>query len=183
MSEKYKIRDQERIYFITFAVIHWVDVFTRGEYKDVVVESLQFCQKEKGLEIYAWCIMSNHLHLALGTTGQHLLQDIIRDFKKYTSVALIRAIVANEQESRKAWMLEIFKKAAEISNKHQKYQFWQNQYHPVELSDNDKQQRCLDYIHNNPVESEMVSEAAHYVYSSAIDYAGGKGLLEVNFME
>jgi len=93
--------------------------------------------------------MSNHLHLVLGTTGQQQLQDIVRDFKKYTAVALVRAIVANEQESRKAWLLEIFKKAAKISNQHQKYQFWQNQYHPVELSGNDKQQRCLDYIHNN----------------------------------
>ena len=128
MSKKYKVRDQEKIYFITFAVIYWVDVFTRREYKDIVVASRQYCQREKGLEIYAWCIMSNHLHLALGTTGQEQLPDIIRDFRKYTAVALVRAIVANEQESRKAWLLEIFKKAAEVSNKHQKYQFWQNQY-------------------------------------------------------
>ncbi|WP_026463867.1 REP-associated tyrosine transposase [Adhaeribacter aquaticus] len=183
MSEKYKVRDQEKIYFITFAVVQWVDVFTRQVYKDLVIESLQHCRKQKGLEIYAWCIMSNHLHLALGTAGQHPLPDIVRDFKKYTSVALIRTIAENPQESRKDWMLEIFRTAAENSSKHQKYQFWQNQYHPIELSDNDKQQRCLNYIHNNPVVAGLVSEATHYVYSSAIDYAGGKGLLGIKFME
>jgi putative transposase len=57
MSEKYKVRDQEKIYFITFAVIDWVDVFTRREYKDLLVESLQYCQREKGLGIYAWCLL------------------------------------------------------------------------------------------------------------------------------
>jgi len=160
-----------------------VDVFTRREYKDLIVESLKFCQKEKGLEIYAWCIMSNHLHLALGTTGILPLPDIIRDFKKYTSVALIRAIADNAQESRQAWLLQLFKQSAETSNKHQKYQFWQNQYHPIELADDDKQQRCLDYIHNNPVKAGIVSEGEYYVYSSAIDYAGGKGLIAVKFME
>ena len=56
MSEKYKVRNQEGIYFITFAVIDWVDVFTRREYKDIVVASLQYCQQEKGMKIYAWCI-------------------------------------------------------------------------------------------------------------------------------
>jgi putative transposase len=55
MSEKYKIRDQERPYFITFATESWVDVFTRQQYKDIVIDSLRFCQKEKGLIIYAWC--------------------------------------------------------------------------------------------------------------------------------
>lgn len=175
MSEKYKIQDQEKIFFITFAVVHWVDVFTRRQYQDLVVKSLPYCQREKGLEIYAWCIMSNHL--------QHPRQDIIRDFKKYTSVALVRAIASNERESRKTWLLKIFKMAAASSNKHQKYRFWQNQYHPVELSDNDKQQRCLDYIHNNPVEAGMVREPEQYVYSSATDYSGGKGLLAVKFIE
>jgi len=53
MSKKYKVWNQERIYIITFAVIPWVDVFTRRVYKDIVVASLQYCQREKGLEIYA----------------------------------------------------------------------------------------------------------------------------------
>jgi putative transposase len=99
MSEKYKIRDQEKAYFITFAITGWVDVFTRVEYKNLLLENLRYCQKEKGLEIYAWCIMSNHIHLAVGTEGRNKIEDIIRDFKKYTSVLIIKAIEENERES------------------------------------------------------------------------------------
>ncbi len=133
--------------------------------------------------MYGWCIIPNHLHLALRNAGKLLLSEIIRDFKKYTSVALLKAITANQQESRKEWMLELFRDAAESSNKHQKYKFWQNHYHPVELSDNDKQQRCIDYIHRNPVEAGFVSEPEQYIYSSALDYSGKKGLLDIKFIE
>ena len=86
MSEKYKIWDQDQLYFITFAVIGWIDVFSRQLYKDLVVNSLRHCQKEKGLELYAWCIMTNHLHLIVGREGKINIEDIVRDFKKFTSV-------------------------------------------------------------------------------------------------
>ena len=59
----HKIRNKEGIHFVTFAVVEWVDVFTRKEYKDIVIESLKHCQKERGLQIYSWCIMSNHFIL------------------------------------------------------------------------------------------------------------------------
>ncbi|MBC3540112.1 transposase [Rufibacter sediminis] len=183
MSEKYKARNQENIHFITFAVVGWADVFTRREYKDLLVESLQYCQEKKGLQIFGWCIMSNHLHLALRTDERFPLAAVVRDFKKYTSVALVRAIQENIQESRKEWLLALFRTTAEGSSKHQKFQFWQNQYHPVELTGNELQQRCLDYIHNNPIEAGFVREPESYVYSSAIDYAGGKGLLNITHME
>ena len=61
MSEKYKVRDQDRPYFITFAVEGWVDVFTRQSYKEIILESVRYCQKEKGLILYAWCLMTNHM--------------------------------------------------------------------------------------------------------------------------
>ncbi len=80
-------------------------------------------------------------------------------------------------------MLAIFQKAADNSNKHRKYQFWQSQYHPVALLVNGKQFRCLDYTHQNLVKAGMVAEAEHYRYSSALDYAGRKGLLLIKFIE
>jgi len=83
MSTKYKFHNPEGIYFVSFAVQGWVDVFTRNEYKNILVENLEYCQKNKGLEIYAWCIMSNHVHLIAGAKEGFLLQDIIRDFKKF----------------------------------------------------------------------------------------------------
>lgn len=182
MSEKYKIRNQEKTYYVTFAVINWIDVFTRREYIEILLSSLQFCQKEKGLEIYAWCIMSSHVHFILGTEGKNKLEDIVRDFKKYSSVQICRAIESNPVESRREWLLWMFKRAAAKTNKHVKYCFWQNEYHPIELSDNNMMDQKLEYIHMNPVVAGLVEEPWHYTYSSAKDYTGMKGLLKIKFI-
>ena len=183
MSEKYKVRDQDRPYFVTFAVEGWVDVFTRPLYKDIIVESLRHCQKEKGLIIYAWCLMTNHIHLIVGRKGEHTIESIIRDFKKFTSVQICRAIEGNAQESRKSWMLRLFQSAALDSKKHINYKFWQNEYHPVELFSNELVDQKLEYIHDNPVKEGVVDRPEHYLYSSARDYARTKGLLEIEFMD
>jgi REP element-mobilizing transposase RayT len=62
-GDRYFINDQHSRYFLTLTVIHWIDLFTRKEYRDVLVDSLKYCQATKGLEIYAWVIMSDHIHL------------------------------------------------------------------------------------------------------------------------
>ncbi len=183
MSEKYKIRDQDKLYFITFAVVAWVDVFTRPEYKQILIDSLKYCQQQKGLEIYGWCLMSNHIHLILRSDGKNKLQDIIRDFKKFTSVSICRSVESNGNESRKDWMLKIFDHAADSSSKHLKYQFWQNEYHPIVLNNNKIMDQKLEYIHNYPVKEEVVGKPEDYLYSSAKDYCGVKGLLNIKFIE
>ena len=183
MSEKYKIRDQDKLYFITFAVVHWVNVFTRNLYKDFVLKSLRYCQQEKGLEVYGWGIMSNHIHLIVGRNGENKIEDIIRDFKKYTSVHICKAIEENPKESRKDWMLKLFSNAADKSKKHVRYKFWQNEYHPIELNTNRMMVQKLEYIHNNPLKAGIVDEPAAYLYSSARDYAKNeKGLLDIKFI-
>lgn len=179
MSEKYKIRDQEALYFITFAVIQWVDVFTRSEYKEIIVGSLKYCQKEKGLKIYSWCLMTNHIHMIVGSSGKNRIENIIRDFKKYSSVQVCEAIEMNKRESRKNWMLGIFREEAMASSKHQKYCFWQNSYHPIELNNKRIMDQKIDYIHDNPVVEEIVEQPEDYLYSSARDYRGKKGLLDI----
>src|ERR1043166_1713633 len=99
MSEKYKFVDKAGIYFVTPTIVGWVDLFTKKEYTEIVLDSLQYCQKEKGLIIHAWCIMSSHLHLIISSkTGN--LPDIMRDFKTFTSKKLIRQI-NDGAESRK----------------------------------------------------------------------------------
>ena len=81
--EKYKVRDQDLPYFIIFATEEWVDVFTRPLYQDILLESLRFCQQNKGLIIYSWCLMTNHIHMIVGQKGEFKIEEIIRDFKKY----------------------------------------------------------------------------------------------------
>lgn len=182
MSRKYKFHDQDKLHFVTFATVNWIDVFTRIIYKDIVVESLKYCIIHKGLELYAWCIMSNHVHLIIGTQKM-TMQDILRDMKKHTSKAIIKSIAENPQESRKDWMLWMFERAGSRNPNNQKFQFWQQHNKPIELWNNEIMQQKLDYIHYNPAEAGFVAEPEHYTYSSAIDYAGGKGMIDIIFIE
>ena len=96
----YKIEDQEALYFLTFSTVGWVDLFTRRKYKDVLIESLKYCQEEKGLELYCWVIMSNHVHLIARAKEGFRLSDILRDFKKFTSKKIIKEI-EEQGESRR----------------------------------------------------------------------------------
>jgi len=163
--------------------VYWIDVFIRPIYKELVVENLKFCQKEKGLKIYAWCIMSSHIHLIIGTQGKEKIQDILRDFKKHTAKKLIEEIQSNSQESRKDWMIWMFEKAGKKNSNNKKYQFWQQHNQPIELSTNKIAQQKLDYLHMNPVVSLVVDNPEDYLHSSARDYAGAKGLIDVLFIE
>jgi REP element-mobilizing transposase RayT len=182
MSSGYKIRNQQAVHFVTFAVVEWVDVFTRREYAYLVVDSLNYCHREKGLLIHAWCLMPNHLHLILSVKESSELSAVIRDFKKFTSSRIIKAIEENPQESRRNWMLWIFRAAGEKNKKNEKYQFWRQDNQPKELVSNAFKDEKLQYVHQNPVEAGLVREAEHYPYTSVVDYAGGKGLVEVSFL-
>ena len=179
----YKIRNQNAIHFITFAVVEWVDVFTRKDYKDILISSLKHCQKTKGLNIHAWVIMSNHVHFILSAKEGFKLSNILRDFKKFTSTEIIHAIERNSYESRKQWMLRIFKESGKENDRNVSYQFWQQDNRPVELDTNKMIDQRLDYIHNNPVETGIVDQPEDYLHSSARDYSGIKGLLDIEFID
>ncbi|MGB5927125.1 MAG: transposase [Cyclobacteriaceae bacterium] len=160
MSRNYKFGDQDRLHFVTFTVIEWIDALTRPEYKDIIVDSINYCIRHKGLEVYAWCIMSNHVHMIIGTTDQPM-EGILRDLKRHTAKEILKAIENNPYESRKRWLLFLFAKAGERNNKNKKYQFWQHHNHPIELSDNHMMDQRLDYIHQNPVTAGYVLEPEH----------------------
>jgi putative transposase len=181
MSRNYKFHDQDRPYFVTFTVVRWIDVFTRREYKDILVDSLKYCIENKGLQLYAWVIMSNHVHLIIGTKGKPM-QDILRDVKRHTSKTIIKAISENMQESRREWMLWFFEREGKTNPNNEQYQFWQQGNHPIELWSEAVIDQKLDYIHNNPVVAGWVDEPEHYLYSSARDYSGSKGLIDVILM-
>lgn len=112
MSRNYKFHDQEKSYFVTLTTVLWIDVFTRRMYKDLFVENISYCIENKGLIVHAWCLMSNHVHLIIGTNGLSM-QDILRDFKKYTSKALIEEVKQNPEESKKNWMEWLFRRAGQ----------------------------------------------------------------------
>ena len=178
MSRNYKFHNPEGIYFVSFATVFWVDVFVRRLYFDCIVESLNQCVEKKGMEIYAWCIMPSHIHLVFRSATEKP-EDLIGGFKSYTSRKLIKLIEENQQESRREWLLNSFKKAGAANSNNSKNQFWQQHNQPIELWTEAVFQQKVDYTHNNPVDAGFVENDFEYLYSSARDYCGIKGLVKV----
>jgi REP element-mobilizing transposase RayT len=181
MSRAYKFKDQTKPYFITFTTVNWIDLFTRKAFCEVVIDSIKYCQKTKGLIVYAWVIMPSHVHMIIGTKDKEM-QNILRDLKSYTSKKLKEEINNHPQESRKEWLIWMFERAGKKNGNNLNWQLWQQDNHPIELWDNYMIENKLEYLHNNPVKAGIVYNAENYVYSSAIDYSGEKGLLTVDLL-
>lgn len=178
MSRNYKFLNPEGLYFISFAVVGWLDVFTGNEYKDLFIESLVYCQKNKGLEIHAWCIMTNHVHLVFRSINGEKPELLIGDLKRFTSRTIVKCIEENPKESRRELFLDVFKREANKSSNVKLYQFWRHDNKPIELWSNKVIKQKIDYIHHNPVVAGLVYKPEDYTYSSAMDYAGDKGLVD-----
>lgn len=178
MSENYKIRQQDRAYFLTMTVVGWIDIFTRPNHKMLLVHSLKHCQHKKGLELYGYCIMSSHLHLIAKAVGSEALSDVLRDFKKFTSKRLVEQVI-EEAESRREWMLPFFKKEADRIKRNKYYKVWQDGNQPKEIFSNNFFYEKLNYIHQNPVKELIVEKPEDYLFSSARNYAGLDSYLDV----
>ena len=182
MSEKYRIRDNDKPHFITITTVGWIDLFTRLNHKRVIIDSLNYCVKNKGLMIFAWVLMSNHLHMICQAEEGYHLSDIMRDFKTFTSKRLIQQII-EDTESRKEWMLDFFKNSCSHLKRNQEYKVWQDGYHPEEIYRGPFLYEKLDYVHNNPVKQMIVQNPWEYMFSSAMDYAGLEGLVTVFILD
>lgn len=182
MSNKYKFRDQDKLYFVTFAVINWIDLFIRNEYKEVMLDSWRYCMANKGLEIYGWCIMTSHVHMIIGTHGEKM-EDILRDMKRHTAEKLRDVIRFHAGESRKEWLLELMHSAGNLNSNNRGFQLWQQDNHPIELPTESIKHQKLDYIHHNPVVAGFVEKPEDYVYSSASNYYIGRGLIEITLLD
>ena len=180
MSRKYKFREANGAYFISFATVYWIDVFTRVDYFDLMIESFDYCRKQKGLELYGYCIMPSHVHLIFRSS----LGDpsgLIRDLKGFTSKKILKAIEENPQESRKEWLLWMFEKAGKKNNNVQFRQFWQQNNQPIEIWSLKVFEQKLNYIHNNPLEAGFVTNPIDWKYSSARNYGNDdQTILEID---
>lgn len=165
MSESYKTHC-DGLYFVTFAVVCWADVFVRVEYQNILIESIEFCRKHKGLKIYCYCIMPSHIHFITYSEGGEL-SNVLRDLKSYTAKVLMKSIQDNPQESRKEWLLNMFRYQGSISPHKQDQQFWQHSNHPFYLFSPSLIQQKIDYIHYNPVNAGLVIAPSDWRLSSA----------------
>jgi len=174
MAFAYTVKNQRAAHFLTFTVHQWVDIFTRAEYVNILLESIRHCQKEKGLEVYAWVVMSNHCHFIFRAANNNL-SDIIRDMKKFTAKKIYEAILNNTKESRKEWLIKV------LSFK-EKIWLWEEGYHREEIQSLAFYHTKVNYIHQNPVRAGIVEKEEAYLNSSAGDFWGiRKGKLILNY--
>ena len=179
----YTINNQYRTHYLTLTIVGWADIFTRKCYKDIIIDSLAYCQKEKGLIVYAFVIMPNHIHLiAAAKEGSKGLSAILGDFKKHTAKQILKTI-KNQPESRREWLLNLFAYHAKFNTNNRTYQVWIQHNHPIELISPKWIGQKIYYTHLNPVRAGIVKEAHHYVYSSASNYREGTGILEVTVID
>ncbi|WP_134145952.1 REP-associated tyrosine transposase [Flavobacterium sp. 270] len=180
MSRKYKFREKNSAYFISFATVHWIDVFTREAYFACIIESLEYCRKNKGMEIFGYCIMPSHLHIIFRSTFGDP-SGLLRDFKGFTSKKMVKIIEENPEESRKDWMLWMFERAGKKNCNVEKKQFWQQHNHPIEIWSLKVFEQKLNYVHQNPVETGFVTDPIDWKYSSARNYGNNdQTVLEID---
>ena len=179
MSRKYKFRNPSSAYFVSFATVYWIDVFTRQTYFSILEESITYCREQKGMEVFAYCFMPSHIHLIFRSDNEDP-SGLLRDFKGFTARKIIKAIQANAQESRKEWLLRMMESAGSKNSNVQKRQFWQQHNKPIELWSSKVIKQKIDYIHNNPVEQGFITDPIDWKYSSARNYADDETVLKID---
>ncbi|WP_452601293.1 REP-associated tyrosine transposase [Pontimicrobium sp. MEBiC06410] len=179
MSRNYKFHNKSGLYFVSFATVNWIDVFTRQVYFNVLVDSINYCRKEKGMELYCYCFMPSHIHLIFRSSNNQP-SELLRDFKRYTSKKVMKTIENNPQESRREWLLWMFERAGKKNTTTTKHQFWQHHNKPIELWSEQVIKQKIDYIHNNPVEAGFVVNAIDWKYSSARNFQDDNTVLEID---
>jgi REP element-mobilizing transposase RayT len=169
---RYRFHEREHPYFLTDTITAWLPVFAQPENAQIVLESWRFLQRERGILIFGWVIMENHLHWI--AAGENLPEQAAR-FKSYTARKVIDRLKASKHEA----VLNQLRYFKLPDRSRQEYQLWQQGSHPQQITSDAMMEQKLAYIHNNPVRRGYVDEPAHWRYSSARDYEGQKGLLDV----
>jgi REP element-mobilizing transposase RayT len=144
-------------------------------YKQVIVHTLNHFIESKGLTVYAWCLMTHHLHLLID--GNPNCAIIEKDYKSFTTTKIFEAI-DTEPEARKEWMLKRFEKSGSILGFTKKHQIWENADSRSDIKKDDLLEK-VDLIHQNPVRDRIVDAPPEYLYSSARDYSGTQGLVNI----
>ena len=182
MPHGHQIKNQNALHFVTLTTVGWIDVFTYKRYKDLIVDNLNFCILNKGLELYGWVLMSNHLHMICRAKEPFKLSDILRDLKSFSAKQIIAEIQKNT-ESRREWLIMVMKYHTKFNKRNDNFQFWQHDNHPVELESPSWIKQRLQYLHNNPVRAGITLNPEDYLHSSARNYAGMEGLIPVQILD
>ena len=184
MSSKYKFVDKAGIYFTTSTIVDWVDLFTRDIYRNILLDSLRYCQQNQGLRIHPWVLMPSHLHMICSAKEGHELGKTLRNCKAFTAMQLIDALIKHSHESRRKWILERFEKSGKASSINHRFQCWQHENHPFLLNNAITYGQRLNYLHENPVRAGFVTAPEYWQHSSAKEYlTDERGLLPLEILE
>jgi REP element-mobilizing transposase RayT len=171
-------------YVLTLNTVDKIDVFVRPAYKQVITDALNYFIDAQGLTVYCWCLMSSHLHLIVRTKDGTAPAYFERDFKKFTTPAILKTIEM-EMDFRREWMMQHFEEYPKSLRRLEKFNLWQNCSSPLRI-DSQNPRILLDriqHIHENPVREKIVELPDAYVFSSARDYAGLHGLVKVKVVQ
>ena len=161
--KRYRIYTAETsFYYSTCTIIAWIPILQEDKYFQIIIDSLKYCQENKGLYLLGFIIMPTHLHLITSNSDETNLSDIMRDFRQFTSKRIKDLLV----DDKRIQYLEVFEKAACNLSK-QKYKIWKDGYHPVALLSEEWFNEKMDYLHYNPVRKGFVEKPEHWKYSSA----------------
>lgn len=182
MSERYKIHYPNDLYFVTLTIVGWIDLFTRRDYCEVIIENLKFCKEHKGLNIHAYVIMSSHIHMIVSSDRREGLAKTLREFKSYTA-RLILELVYTPGESRKEWLMHNLKFFANRFRPNREHMVWKADNHPIHLWSKKVTLEKLNYIHENPRAAGLTYAPEYWVYSSLSNYLDMPSKMEVSLLD
>jgi REP element-mobilizing transposase RayT len=169
---RYRIYETEYPYFLTCTIVGWLPVFTRPEAANIVFESWRYLQEHEGFKLFGYVILENHLHLLASAPE---LASAMKSFKMYTARNIVDLL---EQHSADVLLRQL--RAHKLRHKTKsEYQVWQEGSKPKQITGEAMMLQKLEYMHNNPVKRGYVADPLHWRYSSAQNYAGQRGLMEV----
>lgn len=152
------------VYFCKFRIVQGADLFTLPVYRDVVVDSFNFCAAQKDLCIHAYVFMSNHIHCVLSAVRGNL-SGILRDLKSFSS-KLMFGKMAEVGDPRQAWLHLVFEYAAGGHGRNKEFQIWEHHNQPEILNNEALIRQKIDYVHDGPLRAGWVGESHHWLYSS-----------------
>jgi len=169
---RYRIYENQSPHFLTCTVVDWLPLFSSPAVVEMLYTSWRFLQVHERMIIYAYVIMENHLHLVAASPD---LSKEIGDFKSFTA----RQIVDDLRKKQAQDVLRRLAQGKAVYKQDREHQVWQEGSHPQLIQGEEMIRRKIDYIHYNPVKRGYVDEPTHWRYSSARNYAGLPGLLDI----
>jgi len=169
---RYRIFENEYPYFLTNTIVAWLPIFSHPPLVEIVLDSWRFLQRERGVDNFGYVILENHLHWIAAAED---LTEQLRRFKSYTARQILDAL---EKRGNATLLQELsfFKLRHKTDQIHQ---LWQEGSHPQQIRNDSMMLQKLEYMHNNPLRRRYVDDPCHWRYSSARNYTGQKGLIEV----